>query len=63
MKKLAINSLTVIMAVDLEEVRLRCCLIMLINFYFTGKNEDSRCVYLDFKKALDSVSHKDFFLN
>ena len=55
MKKFAINSLTVNKAFDLEEVRLRCCLIILINsIILTIK---MRCVYFDFKKAFDSVSH------
>ena len=44
-KKFAINSLTVSMAFDLEKVRSRYCLIMLISsIFFKDKKEEFRCV-------------------
>ena len=64
MKKFALNSLTVNMAFNPEEARLRCCLIMLINsIILTIKMKVSGLYILILKKHSMVFHKKDYFLN
>ena len=64
MKKFAIISLTVNMAFDLEEVRLRYCLIMLINSIILTIKMKILGMYILIFKMYSTVFHTtDYFLN